>query len=153
MLFTPFGFRKDLNGSKTREITFRVGLQVVSSISEKNTSLGDSTAFLLNAGKRLGLSEGEGEIVYAGTWSVKGEIVEVDYRLVGMYKVISQPGNKAPEIPGPVQHIEMRLDPKLPMHLEFDGVGFQASSHLKASDFKERLRIYAAKLKEKDPTN
>jgi hypothetical protein len=99
---------------------------------------------LVKRGTRLGFSGGEGEIIYAGTWNVKAEIAQIDYRLVGMYKVVRPTGDKAPEIPGPVQHAQIRLDSKSLRHLEFDGERYEATSHLKASELKARLQVYAS---------
>jgi len=105
---------------------------------------GRFSGVLIKRGTRLDFSGGEGEIVYAGTWNVKAEIVQIDYRLVGMYKVVRPAGDKAPEIPGPVEHAQIRLDSKSPRHLEFDLERYEATSHLKASELKQRLQVYAS---------
>jgi len=109
----------------------------------KNGEFGRFSGTLIKRGPRLGLSEGEGEIVYAGIWKIKAGAIQVDYRLVGMSKVIRPAGEKPPEIPGPIQHAEILLDLKSPTHIKFDGNLFEATSGLRASELKERLQIYA----------
>jgi hypothetical protein len=109
----------------------------------ENGEFGRFGGTLIKRGARLGLSDGEGEIVYTGAWTIKAEAIQVNYRLVGMYKVIRPAEEKPPEIPGPVQHAEILLDLKSPTHLDFNGKRYQATSRLKASELKQRLQTYS----------
>ncbi|HXL23901.1 MAG TPA: hypothetical protein VOA78_15665 [Candidatus Dormibacteraeota bacterium] len=110
-------------------------------------SKGDFGSFrgtLVKQGARLGLAEGEGEIVYAGTWKVTdATTLAVDYRLVGAYKLVRPKGEDPLEIPGPIRHAEIHLGPKPLTSIEFDGTKFEATSAIKTSELKEHLQLYA----------
>jgi len=109
----------------------------------RNGNFGRLSGTLLKRGAKLALSEGEGEVVYSGTWRIKERAIQVDYRLVGIYKVIRRAGEEPPPIPGPVQHQEIRSDSPSPTRIEFDGTKFEATSALRASELKSRLQAYA----------
>jgi len=112
----------------------------------KNGDFGRFGGTLIKRGAKLALSEGEGEIVYSGTWRVKDGAIQVDYRLAAMYKVIRRDGEEPPPIPGPVQHQEIRSDSQSPTRIEFDGTKFEATSALSTSELKSRLQRRKAPL-------
>ncbi len=109
----------------------------------KNGDFGKFSGTLIKHDARLALSEGEGEIVYAGTWKPKNGAIQVDYRLVGMYKLVRRTGEEPPVIPGPVKHAEIRSDSQSPTYIEFDGTKFEATSAISTSELKSRLQRYA----------
>ena len=137
------GFKRVSLGRKTQE-TSRAGRVALFCISQKNRDFGRLSGTLLKRGAKVALSEGEGEVVYSGTWRVKDGAIQVDYRLIGMYKVIPRAGEEPPLVPGPVQHQEIRSDSQSPTRIEFDGTKFEATSALSASELKSRLQVYAS---------
>lgn len=97
---------------------------------------------LIKRGSKLSLSEGEGEIVYAGAWKVTDGAVQADYRLVGEYKTVRPADQQPPAIPGPVRRAGIRSVSQSPMRIEFDGTKFEPSSALSTSELKSHLQIY-----------
>jgi len=119
----------------------------------KNGNFARFGGTLIKRGPKLALSEGEGEIVYAGTWKVNDGTIQADYRLVGDYKVVRPAGQQPPAIPGPVQHAKIRSVSQSPIRIEFDGTNFEASSALSTSELKSRLQIYAPTDASKRPSS
>lgn len=108
----------------------------------KNGDFAKFGGVLIKRGRKVGLSGGEGEIVYAGTWKVNEGTIQVEYRLVGEYKLV-RPAGQPPAIPGPVRHAEIRSVSQSSVRIEFDGTKFKATSALSSTDLKSRLQIYA----------
>ena len=97
---------------------------------------------IFRRGKTQAISATEGEIVHAGRWAIKDSLVSINYRLVGMYKVLRPNGEKLPEIPGPTKQSEIRLDPNASAHLEFESRKYGIASGFNTSELQERLRSY-----------
>ena len=108
---------------------------------------------LIKRGPKIGLSEGEGEIVYAGTWKAKDGTIQADYRLIGEYKLVRPAGQQPPAIPGPVRHAEIPSVSQSPMRIEFDGTKFESSSAFSTRELKSHLQIYASTDASKRPSS
>jgi hypothetical protein len=109
----------------------------------KNGDFARFGGILLRQGAKLALSEGEGEIIYAGTWKPKDGAIQVEYRLVGAYKLVRRAGEEPPTIPGPIQKAEIKSDSESPTWIELDGTKYEATSALNSSELRARLQVYA----------
>jgi hypothetical protein len=106
---------------------------------------------LIKRGAKLALSEGEGEIVYSGTWKVIDGTIQTDYRLVGEYKLV-RPAGQPNAVPGPVRHSEIRSVSRSPMRIQFDGTKFEHSSAFSTGELMSHLHSYAPTDDSKHPS-
>jgi hypothetical protein len=97
---------------------------------------------IIRRAARFTLSGGDGEVIYAGKWSIREDEIEVDYRLVGAYKVMRPTGEKPLEIPGPVQHADLKPDLGSVVRLQLEGASYEIGHGWSASELRSRIRIY-----------
>jgi hypothetical protein len=71
---------------------------------------GRFTGVVVKHGKTLMLSEGDGDIIYRGTWTASRHGIAIVYRLADSYKILRTEGAKEPDIPGPVENSSVLLD-------------------------------------------
>jgi hypothetical protein len=101
---------------------------------------------VIKTGRRLGLSEGDGEAVYSGDWKITSDEVLASYRLISWYKLMA-PAGQAPVVPGPTQRSTIRIKSFLKKkeqvwRLEFDGKEYEIVMGLRASELREHLEIH-----------
>jgi len=91
--------------------------------------------------KTLSLREREGERVSSGTWKANGETVQVEYRLISLYKVMVSESQRPPAAPGTTEHAEARLDGHA-RHLPRENHTYQPIAGFKIPELREHLRIH-----------
>ena len=102
------------------------------------------TGVVVKHGNTLMLSEGDGDIIYSGTWKANRDGIEVNYRLVDSYKILRPEGGKEPRIPGPAEKSKVLVvgvgtgDASI---LEFQGLKYELSPGFKSSELKEMLEL------------
>lgn len=113
----------------------------------KGGKFGVFRGVLVRTGRRLGLSEGDGEAVYAGDWKAAVGGAEVRYRLVSWYKLTTPAGQAPPVVPGPTQQSTVGVavsyaGKKRIWHVEFDGKEYESTEGFRISELREHLRIH-----------
>lgn len=94
---------------------------------------------IVRNGHGMGIDEGDGGRVFSGQWTLNGNNLKVNYRLVDAYKLML-PADQQPKIPGPVEERDVSLvDLKIAApEFQFEGKSYQPSS-IKESSLRELL--------------
>jgi hypothetical protein len=108
----------------------------------KDGTFGRFGGIVLRRNGKFSLSEGEGGVVYRGSWAVKNGVVHVDYRVVDRYKVANVQGQEPPPIPGPIQQSEVSVARGTPPRVTFDGKIFEPAPRFDRAQLEEILRIF-----------
>jgi len=101
---------------------------------------------VLRQGKKLALGEGEGQLDHRGRWKAVDDIILVDYRLVVADKIMHPAGQKPPEVPGPTQHGEIKLDvlknpdSRCRVHMKFGGKTYEMATGFEASEITSHFK-------------